>query len=76
MLSAESIFWVCSIVLFAVRKGCARASFKKVSDLCLLYEIYHRVDYPMNKYTRQIVAARNNRASAALGEIALVIPRS
>ena len=42
--------------------------------MCLLYEIYHRVDHPINEYLHQFVAARNTRTSAALGELALVIP--
>ena len=50
---------------------------RKVSalSLCLPYEIYHRVDHPMNEYLNQFVAARNTRALAALGELALTIPR-
>ena len=39
----------------------------KVSALCLLYEIYHRVDKPLNGYLNYFVAARNTRALAALG---------
>ena len=38
----------------------------KVSALCLTH--------PMNEYLKHFVAARNNRVSAALGELALVIP--
>ena len=45
----------------------------KVSAFCLLYEIYHRVDNSMNEYLKHLVAARNGRASATLGEFALVI---
>ena len=48
---------------------------RKVSALCLLNRIYHRVDNLMNGYLNHIVAARNTRASAALGELTLVIPR-
>ena len=43
--------------------------------MCLLYKIYHRVGHPMKKYLNSFVAARNTMASAALGELALVIPR-
>ena len=43
--------------------------------LCLLYKIYHRVDHPMNEHLNNFVTARNTMASAALGELALVIPR-
>ena len=42
--------------------------------LCLLYEIYHRVDHPTNKYLKYLVAVCNARVSAALGELTLVIP--
>ena len=33
------------------------------------------VDHPMNEYLKHFAAARNSRASAALGKVALVIPR-
>ena len=46
----------------------------KVSALYLLYKTYHRMGHPMNEYLHQIVAARNARASAALGEFVVVIP--
>ena len=39
------------------------------------HKIYHIVDHPMNEYLNHFVTARNARASPALGEIALVIPR-
>ena len=48
---------------------------KKVSSLCLLCKINHRVDHPMNEYLHHFVVARNTRVSAVLGELALVIPR-
>ena len=48
---------------------------KKVSALCLFYKIYHRVNHPMKEYLKQFVAARNIRASVALGELTLVVPR-
>ena len=43
--------------------------------LCLLYKIYHRVDHPLNEYLYHFVALRNTKASAVLGELALVSPR-
>ena len=48
---------------------------RKVSALCLLYKIYHRVDHPMNDCLNHVDAARNTRASAALEELALVVSR-
>ena len=54
---------------------CSLAHRRKFSALCLLYKIYHRVDYPTNGYLNHFVAARNTRASPALGKLALVIPR-
>ena len=54
---------------------CSLAHRKKVSALCLLYKIYHRVDHPINGYLNHFLAARNTRASAALGELPLVVPR-
>ena len=54
---------------------CSLAHRRKISALCLLYEIYYRVDHPMNGYLNYFVAARNTRASAALGGLALVILR-
>ena len=48
---------------------------RKSSSLCLFYEIYHRMDNLMDEYLNNFVAARNTRASAALGELTLVIPR-
>ena len=53
---------------------CCLGHRRKVSVLCLLYKIYHRVDHPMNEYLRNLVKARNTTASVALGELALVIP--
>ena len=47
---------------------------RKVSALCWLYKIYHRVDHLIHKYLHHLVAARNTRAPAALGDLALVIP--
>ena len=54
---------------------CCLGQKRKVGALCLLCKIYHRVNHPMNEYLHYFVAARNTRASAAQGEIALVGPR-
>ena len=54
---------------------CCLGHIRKVSVLSLLYKIYHRVDPPMNEYLNHFVAARNTRASAALGDLTFVIPR-
>ena len=54
---------------------CCLGHRRKVSALCLLYEIYYRVDHPMNEYLKHFVAVRNTRPSATLDELALVIPR-
>ena len=43
--------------------------------LCLLYEIYHRAEHPLEECLHHFIAACNIRASAALGELALLIPR-
>ena len=53
---------------------CCLGHKKKVSALRLIYDIYHRVYNPLNGYLNHFVAARNARASAALSELALVIP--
>ena len=39
----------------------------------LLYEIYHKVNHSTNEYQRHFVAVCSTRASAAQGELALVI---
>ena len=49
---------------------------RKVSVLCLLYNIYHRADHPLHEYLHNFVASRNTITSAALCELALVIPCS
>ena len=43
--------------------------------MSLLYEIYHRPARHFHEYLHYFVAARNTKASAALDEIALLIPR-
>ena len=47
---------------------------KKVRTSCLLYEIYRRVDHPMDEHLNHLVATRNTRSAVVLGELALVIP--
>ena len=56
-------------------KFCCLGYRRKVSALCLLYKIYHRVHHTMKQYPKPFVVARNTRASAALGEFALIISR-
>ena len=43
--------------------------------LCLLYKIYYRANHPLHEHQHHFVATRNTRASAALEELALEIPR-
>ena len=76
MLSAESHLGLLdSIVRSADRlcegEHCSMEHRRKVSALCLLYMIYHRVDNPMNEYVNYFVAVRNTRASAAVSELAM-----
>ena len=54
---------------------CCLRCIRKVSALCLLYKIYHRVDHPMNEYLKHLVVARSTKAPTTLGELALVTPR-
>ena len=53
---------------------CFLAHGRKVSALCLLHKMYHRVNHPMNGHLNYFVAAHNTRALAALGGLALVNP--
>ena len=41
-----------------------------VSALSLLYKIFLRADHFLHEYLHHFIAARNTRASAALGELA------
>ena len=41
---------------------------------CVCSIRFIRVDHPMNEYLKHLDATRNTRASAAVGELALVIP--
>ena len=86
MLSAEPHLGLLdSIIRSAERlcegELCSLAHRRKLNALCLLYEIYYRVDHPMINLIEQtqsgphFVAVRDTRASAALGELVLVIPR-
>ena len=68
-------------VSFAVKKRlcegalCCFGHRKKVRALHLVYEVYHTMDHTVNEYLNYFIAARNTRASADLGDLALVIPR-
>ena len=64
----RSVEWLCEGELSCLGHR------KKASALCLLNKIHHRVDHHMNEYLNYFVASRNTRASAALGELAIVIP--
>ena len=72
-----SFIWVYCIVLFTVRKSFVREDFVVLGTegKDLLYKIYHRADRLMHEYLHNFVAARNTSTLAALGELALVIPR-
>ena len=77
MSSAESHLGLLdSIVRSAERlcegELCCLGHRRKASVLSLLYKIYHRVCHHMTRYLNNFVAACNTRASAALGELALV----
>ena len=56
-------------IYFSYKQGNKRV----VRALCLLYNIYHWVDHPINMYLNHFVADRNIRLTA-LSELALVIP--
>ena len=66
---------VCSAERLCDDELCCLGHRKKVRVLCLLCRIYHSVDQPMNEHLSHFVAARNTKASAAPGKLALVIPR-
>ena len=61
--SAESHLCLLDGIVERLCEGvlCCLGHIRKVSALCLLYKIYHRVDHPMNKYLKHLVAARNIR---------------
>ena len=78
MLSAESHLGLVNSIVCKAERLCelwCLALIRKDSALCLLYKIYHRVAHSMNGYVQQFVAAGYARASAAFGELALVISR-
>ena len=54
---------------------CCVGHKRYVGVLCLLYDIYHRVDHPKNAFFNNFVTIRNTGASATPGELALVISR-
>ena len=54
---------------------CCLRHRRKVSALRLHNKIYYRVGRPMNQHLNHFDAVCNTRASAALSELALVIPR-
>ena len=51
---------------------CPLGHRRNVSALCLRYTIYHRADHPMHECIHHVLAARNIRVIAALGELALM----
>ena len=65
---------VCSSKRLREGELCCLQNRKKVSVLSLLYKFFHRADYPVHEYLNHFIAARNTRASAALSDLALVIP--
>ena len=77
MLSAESHLRllddiVCSAERLCEGELCCLGQRRKINALCLLYKIYRREDHLMTEYQKHLVAARNIRTSAALGELAAV----
>ena len=48
---------------------------RSVPRVCSTYKICHRTGRPMHEYLYYFIAARNSRASAAVSELALMIPR-
>ena len=66
--------FACSLERLCGSELCCLEHRRKVSALCLLYEIYYRVDHPKNNNLKQFVATRNAQASGALDELALAIP--
>ena len=51
---------------------CCLGHRRKVGALCLLHNIYERVNHPMIECLTRFVAVRNTRASATLGELAFL----
>ena len=77
----QSFSWVCWLVFFCIAERlceselCCLGNRRKVSAWCLLYKINQKANHPLHKHLQHFVAARITRASTALRELALVIPR-
>ena len=74
MSSPESLLGLLDSILRSVERLCKCELYslghtRKISALCSLYKIYHRVDHPMNEYLYHFIAAHNTRVSAVLGEV-------
>ena len=54
---------------------CCSDHRKKFNVTCWLCKIYYKANTPMHEYLNNFVAARDIRASVALGEIALLMLR-
>ena len=66
-----SLIRVCLIVSLCEGELCCLGHRRKFNALCLVFEIYHRVDHPIKEYLKHFRAPRNTRASAALAEFGL-----
>ena len=78
MSSAESHLGLLDSIVrsakrFCENKLCCLEHRRKVSVLCLLYEIYHKLDHLMKWYLNNFAAVRNTKSSSAPGELVLVI---
>ena len=78
MSSAESHLGLLDSIVRSAEKLCEAvlcclAHRRKISALCVLYKIYHRVGHSMNEYLNNFVVALNTRVSVALDKLALVI---
>ena len=76
MSSVESHFGLLDSIVRSAERLCegelsCLKHRRKVSALCLLYEIYYRVDHPMNEHLNHLVAAPNT--AAVLSVLALII---
>ena len=65
---ARSVEGFCEGKLYGLRHR------RKVSTLCSLHNMHHRTEHYMHEYLHHFIATCNARASAALRELALVIP--
>ena len=80
LLSAESHLSLLERVVRSAEKLCVgelccEGHRRRICALCLLYEIYYTADHPLHEQVHHFVTACDTRASAALGELALVILR-